>query len=166
MTMRGWSEMVVESILRRARALGIRLEAVGEHIRYAPKSLAPEDFVESLRKHKPEILSYLSRSAQSGGTDDTRTLLAWATGLAEEGLVLGRPIRFVETPLRVITTTRISYYAAEYLKTISRARMEQPSGGWGMFTSSWWSKQEEDAMAALASLKEALAQQDAPGGLS
>jgi hypothetical protein len=166
MTMRGWSEMVVESILRRARALGIKLEAAGEYIRYAPKSLAPEDFVESLRKHKPEILSYLARDTEGCLKDGTSDLLAWARNLAVRDLVLSCPVRFVETPLRVITTSRVSQYATQYLTTIGRARTALPDSGWGRFTPQWWKEQEGEALSALASLRKAMAEQGDRGGLS
>jgi hypothetical protein len=156
--------MGAESILRRARELGIRLEVAGDHIRYAPKSLAPADFVASLREHKPEVLRYLSNLADTQGPEHISALLSWASELAEKDIKLNSPIGFVETSLRVITTTRVSHYATEYLKTISRARLEQPSGGWGIFTPQWWKEREEEALGALASLRQAMAEAEAEGG--
>jgi hypothetical protein len=155
--------MTAEAILRRALELGIRLEVAGDRIRYAPKSIAPEDFVASLREHKPEILRYLSGNRQRSDLEGEPGLLAWAAQLAEENTVLDRPVEFVEAPLRVITTTRVSHYAAQYLKTISRARLEQPAGGWGIFTPQWWREREEEALGALASLRQAMAEAEAEG---
>ena len=49
-------------------------------------------------------------------------LLSWASGLAEQGVELDAPVTYLETPLRRITTKRVSWYAREYLLTIFNAR--------------------------------------------
>ena len=54
--------MSVESILRRADELGIALKVAGERIQYRPKSVAPPDFVEELRRHKPEVVEHLRQA--------------------------------------------------------------------------------------------------------
>jgi hypothetical protein len=51
--------MRVESIVVRARSLGICLSESGGRIQYRPKSLAPPDFVEQLRQHKEALIEYL-----------------------------------------------------------------------------------------------------------
>ena len=51
--------MNAEGIVERAHALGISLSVAGDRVRYAPKSVAPPDFVETLREHKAEVLTYL-----------------------------------------------------------------------------------------------------------
>lgn len=51
--------MSAEMVLDRAADLGITLTVKGDRIRYCPKSVAPADFVEELRRHKPEIMEQL-----------------------------------------------------------------------------------------------------------
>ncbi|MBI4337353.1 MAG: hypothetical protein HY683_05945 [Chloroflexi bacterium] len=99
-----------------------------------------------------QYLAYLEQQA----------LLAWASELAERDLVLSLPISYVEAPLRTVTTTRVSWYAAHYLKTIASARLyrEYPKLCWGQWTPPWWQGREEDALGALAALREALSDQD------
>jgi len=54
--------MGVTQVLERARELGINLRVEGGRIKYAPKALAPEDFIESLREHKRELMVRLRPS--------------------------------------------------------------------------------------------------------
>ena len=56
--------MKAETILQRARELGITLSLAGDRIRYAPKSATPQHFVELLRTHKADLMEYLR--AQGG----------------------------------------------------------------------------------------------------
>lgn len=86
----------------------------------------------------------------------TAHLLAWASELAGQEIVLPEEVRFVEAPLRTVATRRVSWYATQYLRTIASARLSQDTGGWGKWTSEWWRERQEEALGALASLKEAL----------
>jgi hypothetical protein len=166
-------------IVEQARVLGITLWVMDNRIFYAPKSHAPTELVEILRQHKQELLAHLSQQpdvspqcytqnpqnpqksdAETSPVEpvapDTEHLLAWASELAEQELVLPRPVRYIEAPLRIITTPRVSYYAALYLREISYARLQQQVGGWDRFTPEWFKEQERGAIVALAALREAI----------
>ena len=101
---------------------------------------------------KPETEASLSES----GLADREGLLAWANELAEKGLILPAPITFIETPLRQISTVRVSHHALIHLRTIAMAKTNQVTGGWGRFTREWWMGQEQAALQALAALREAM----------
>ncbi len=87
---------------------------------------------------------------------DKSGLFAWASHLSEQELVLANPVSYAEGELLTVTTVRISFYAAQYLGTISYARLQQETGGWGMFKREWWSARERQALGALANLRQAL----------
>ncbi|MAH49840.1 hypothetical protein CMI37_28730 [Candidatus Pacearchaeota archaeon] len=48
-----------ETVFRKANELGITLTVEGDFIAYSPKSKAPPEFVEELRRHKPEVIDHL-----------------------------------------------------------------------------------------------------------
>jgi hypothetical protein len=161
----------VETILQQARDLGITLRLAGGQIQYGPKFLATDDFVQTLRQYKAEVLEYLREedvarikvdlSALGIKADDPHIptaidLVAWAMELAEQNLVLAEVVSYVEAPLRTITTEKVSRYAAIYLRTISYARLSQRTGGWGQFTREWWQGQEQQTLGALGALREAM----------
>lgn len=56
--------MEVETILQMARDLGITLRLDRDNIKYAPKSLATDDFVAALRQSKAEILACLNATSE------------------------------------------------------------------------------------------------------
>ena len=151
--------MQAEAIIERARSLGISLSAVGDRIQYTPKSLAPKEFVDELREHKPEVLVHL-RHQETECALETEGLLAWACELAEHDMVLPDPISYTEASLRTVTTTRISWYARQYLNTISFARLQQQTGGWGRWTGRWWKERESEALGALQALRVTMQKQD------
>ena len=66
--------MDAETIIRQAHDLGITLRPAGDRIEYAPKELAADDFVESLRRYKTAILEHLREDLVSGarGWDDPK----------------------------------------------------------------------------------------------
>jgi hypothetical protein len=144
-----------ETILQRANELGITLTLHGDRIRYSPKSLTPDDFVETLREHKAEVMSYLRQRGQIQGLPD---LLAWAAQLAEDNMTLVEPIRYVEVLTRMVTTCRVSWYASHYLGVIAYARLSKSNGGWGIFQPIWWQAREQEAIHALDNLRKALTQ--------
>lgn len=53
--------MNAQDVLEQANRRGIELRVVRDCIRYRPKSKAPAEFVEALRQHKAEIMTYLSQ---------------------------------------------------------------------------------------------------------
>ena len=110
--------MNAELIVKRANQLGITLILAGDKIKYSPMSRTPEDFIRELREHKPEILLYLSETTENVIPED-KDLLAWASHLAEENITLNEPIRYNESELIPVNTTRISFYAGKYLTTIA-----------------------------------------------
>jgi hypothetical protein len=144
--------MEANSIVERARDLGVTLTADGDRIKYAPKSRTPPDLVEALRSNKRDVLLYLNKDREDE-TRETQKLLSWAAYLAEENLILSQPVTYVEAPLRTITTYQISWYAAHYLAAVTHARSQQQNGGWGMFTTGWWQSRENDAFNALRNLR-------------
>ena len=50
--------MSLQSIIKRADAMGIAFVVVGDRLRYAPKSRTPEDLVDMLREHKEELVAF------------------------------------------------------------------------------------------------------------
>jgi hypothetical protein len=163
-------------IVQQAQELGISLVIQGDRILYTPKSRTPIEFVAALRKHKQELLRYLSQQADDafsvpaqnprnpGKSDfqervenpETHHLLAWASELAEQDVVLPKPLTYVEAPLRTITTVRVSRYAAIYLRTMLLAQSNKRTGGRGTFTHDWWQRQEQEAIQALLALRGAM----------
>ncbi len=87
---------------------------------------------------------------------ERQSLLGWASELAEQELVLTQAVCYVEAPLRTVTTYRVSWYAAHYLKTISTARLQQKIGGWKPWTPKWWAEREAEALQALHSIRAAM----------
>ena len=83
-------------------------------------------------------------------------LLDWASNLSEQRRVLDEPVKFLEAPLRPVQVERISDYAARQLRTIISARIHTDAGGHGIFTPEWWQDRKDDALAALAALRDAL----------
>ena len=53
--------MSAEAVLRRASELGVTLDVAGDRIQYRPKSSATPEFVEEMRRHKPELVAQLSQ---------------------------------------------------------------------------------------------------------
>jgi len=51
--------MTVTQILSELERRGVRLEAVGDRLRYRPKDAVPAEMVEVLRAHKEELLQAL-----------------------------------------------------------------------------------------------------------
>lgn len=144
--------MEANSIVERARLLGVTLTAAGDKIHYAPKSRAPPDLVEALCSNKRDVLLYLNKELDDK-TCERKKLLSWAARLAEENLLLSEPVTYAEAPLRTVTTFRISWYADHYLAVVTYARLQQQNGGWGMFTGGWWQNRESDAYNALCNLR-------------
>lgn len=91
------------------------MELPGQHSNF----LRP-DFVPRLRP-----LLACGHSAPTG----TVGLVTWASELAERGLVFAEPVRFVEAPLRTVTTQRVSWYARQYLAIIASCRLHQATDG-------------------------------------
>jgi len=85
---------------------------------------------------------------------EQKRLFAWAAKLAEREVVLATPVTFIEAPLRQITTERVSYYAALYLKIVVSARLHKDHVELcrGRWTQEWWTTQENEAIGALRAL--------------
>ena len=84
-------------------------------------------------------------------------LLAWAVELSEQEITLPSAVSYVEAPLRTVTTDRISWYAGQYLRTISFSHLGQNlSGSWEPWTATWWRGIESEALAAMSALREAV----------
>ena len=82
--------------------------------------------------------------------------LTWAARLSEQDIESPDPVVYVETPLRTVTTKRVSWYAGHYLRTIVGARFGLRSGGWRPWTDDWLAEQEYEAMEALENLRQAI----------
>ncbi|MBM3943368.1 MAG: hypothetical protein FJ316_10700 [SAR202 cluster bacterium] len=154
--------MSVNNILEQAQALGISLTVAGDRIRYWPQLLAPAEFVQLLREHKAALMTYLAQhSAQRvGPAADAQQLLAWASSLAEQDLVLAQPVRFLEEPLRPMDLYNLSKYVRRQVRFIAHARLQQRTGGMGDWLPPWWREQEAKAIGALAALRAAMDRQE------
>ena len=168
--------MNAPEIVQQAQELGISLVLRGDRILYTPKSRTPVELVAALREHKQELVRYLSQQEEyasgmpvqdpgiSRNSDsqepvakaETHHLLAWASELAEQDVVLPKPLTYVEAPLHTITTERVPHYAAVYLRSISLAHSNKRTGGSGTLTQDWWRRQEKEAVQALLALREAM----------
>jgi hypothetical protein len=145
----------VATIVAECEKLGVSLLSDGGNLRVRPWTSVPPQLQRTLREHKDRVLSHLEAVAVTLA-EEVSSLLGWASALAESGLLLGEPVRFTEAPLRSITTERVSYYAAGYLRVITRARLQQRTGGTGRFLPPWWREREQDALYALGQLKLAM----------
>jgi hypothetical protein len=152
--------MGVQTILERARTLGVTLWVAGDRIRYSPKSQAPSEFVDLLREHKAELLAYLSGEPPPAALIETAQLLSWASALSEQELVLAAPVSYTEAPMRTMTTEKVSRHAGIYLRAILLSRTYQRSGSWHPWTTEWWQKQEQTALGSLAALRTAMDHQE------
>jgi hypothetical protein len=153
--------MTLRALLEDLPAKDICLKVVDDKLWIdAPKGKLTPDLRDILRRHKTDLMAYLrgiaTATREVALTElESQKLLAWASQLAEQELVLPEPIAYQETPLRIITTPRVSYHAALYLREISYAKLQQRTGGWGRFTPVWFKEQQKGAIAALAALREA-----------
>ena len=87
---------------------------------------------------------------------ERQDLLAWASELAEQDLILSKAVAFREEPLRLVTITEVSKYAVRNLRFIAQARVEQRLGGWHIWTSDWWADRQQAALSSLSSLRRAI----------
>mgnify|MGYP001248068331 CR=1 FL=1 len=151
--------MDISGLLGRLKDSGISVGVDGDHITLVPGTSVPPDVAKELREHKAEVLDYLKAEyAMATIPDDSdANLLAWANWLGEQELHLTEPVSFEETPLRTVTTCRISWYATSYLRDISRANVYRRTSCWGIFSPEWWAEREHQALMALAALREAMA---------
>jgi hypothetical protein len=153
--------MTTEELLRQARARGATFQMIEEsRLRVQAPSPLPENLMAELRQHKTRILSLLASETMTNlpariGQEDIECLLAWAAHAAETGLTLGKPFRFLESPLRPHTTAQVGRYCREQLRYLSLARSNRVTGGWGRFTPEWWQEMETKALQALSALKAA-----------
>jgi hypothetical protein len=149
-------------LINQAQSLGAKLWADGENL----KLDIPEDFPDSLigllRENKGEIMTYFlnmdaQRLSNAGCLNyDLPGLLAWASNLSSQKIILEEPIFFLEAEMRPVQVFNISSYAARQLTAIASSRLWQPEGGWSTFTSEWWQEREKDAVNALANMRQAL----------
>lgn len=160
--------MTLRALLEDLQAKDICLKVVDDKLWIdAPKGKLTPDLRDVLQRHKSDLVAYLRGTPTTAmkaplAELESQQLLAWASELAEQELVLPEPVTYVEAPLRAVTTQRVSYYAALYLREISYARLMQQAGGWGCFTSDWFKEQERGAIEALTALREAIQTQVEP----
>ena len=158
--------MGTPEIVKRLTDLGITLRTYGDDLLLVPGSGVPPDLATMVRDRKAELMTYLSQQSESPPADpSTGELLAWASELAEQDLVIREPISYVEVPLRTVTTSRVSYQASHYLHTIASARLYQERGSWGAWTSDWWRQREEEAVQALSALRAAVSEAERADGV-
>ncbi len=72
--------MTLPQLLAELARLGVRLEADGERLRYAPRAALTPELAEPLREHKPALLAYLRTGkiifdAQTATAADVRAAL-------------------------------------------------------------------------------------------
>ena len=143
------------TLLERARTAGLRVHADGETLIIRGPRRA-EHVARELLQHKAEVLGQLR--GWSTPEPEVRNLLAWASELAEQALELDSPVDYMEARARHVTTDQISWYASRYLRTIATARLytQHPRLCFGLGTPEWWQERQQEAMEALAAMKEAL----------
>ncbi|HZA24314.1 MAG TPA: hypothetical protein VFA32_17220 [Dehalococcoidia bacterium] len=149
----------VHELVQQAQELGALFRVEGERVTVGGPSPLPSDLLEKLRDHKAELIEYLSAERRESRSLSDLNLLAWASELAQSGVVLTEPVTFIEAPLRPIRTVRVSHHASIHLRTVAMARTNQITGGWGRFTREWWRGQERAALHALSALREAMEEQ-------
>jgi len=150
-------------LIRRVQSLGASITIQSGNLVLDAPADFPNEVIALLREHKSNVLQTLARGVGPPPAKDMSGLLAWASELAEKGVELTEPVSFREAPLRTITTDRVSYYAAHYLKTVAYARLQQRIGGWGRFTPNWWKERENDSFYALTALRWAVQTQGVEG---
>ena len=145
-------------IVHRVRLLGADLLVDGDRLQLDAPSDFPEELIDQIREHKADVLKLVVNQAHEENLQDSdiEELLAWATGLSDRDIVLDDKVAYVEAPLCTVTTSRISFYARTYLRTIAASRVCQTTGIWRPPTPEWWQERETEAVAALIALREAL----------
>ena len=147
--------MEAETLIRQCMDSGADLVPEGGKLRVRGWSKLTPTLQSGLSRHKEAVIECLG-SQWTSGPEESK-LFAWASELAERDLVLSSAVSYVEAPRRRVTTERISWYAAHYLRAIAFARMNQMVGGWGVWTIEWWKDREDEALAALRALESAFA---------
>ena len=127
----------------------------GVHVE-RPQGPLPPDILAALKKYKDEIRAELTKRQYKFVFPHVGPLLNWASNLSEQKRVLHAPVKFLEAPLRPVQVEHVSDYAARQLRTIISARIHTDAGGWDNFTPEWWQDRKDDALAALAALRDAL----------
>ena len=87
---------------------------------------------------------------------ERQEILAWASEICEQDIVLAEGVTFVEEPLRPVTVTKVSQYVGDRLGFIIHAHFQQRTGGMGRWLPSWWEEREEASIGALISLRGAM----------
>jgi hypothetical protein len=124
----------------------------------------PTNLAEEIYRGRRAIVAARERGLETIGWEqvladlERQALLAWASELAEQNLVLSYQVRYVEASRSAITTGRVSWYAAHYLKTIVSARdyQQHPRLCWGQWTPKWWQELEMEAIQSLEALQRAI----------
>ena len=87
---------------------------------------------------------------------ERQEILAWASEICEQDIVLADGVAFVEEPLRPVTVTKVSQYVADRLRFIIHAHFQQRTGDMGRWLPPWWKEREEASIGALFSLRSAM----------
>jgi hypothetical protein len=143
-------------LITQAEKRGASFRVNNGHVEVLGMENLPNELVSELRDCKAELLRHLMSTLAQMTTEEISGPLSWASELSEQELVLADSVSFVEAPLRNVTTTRVSWYAAHYLRTINFSLGQQETGGWGNWTPEWWRERQQEAVTALANLKDAL----------
>ena len=144
-------------LLQQAEQMGatFTVTPAGLHVE-RPQGPLPPDILAALKKHKDEIRAELTKRQYKFVFPHVERLLNWASNLSEQKRVLHAPVKFLEAPLTPVQVELVSDYAARQLRTIISARIHTDAGGWDNFTPEWWQDRKDDALAALAALRDAL----------
>jgi hypothetical protein len=63
-----WPDVDAQGLLTLARESGITLKVEGDRLMYHPASVVPEDFVQTLRQHKAEVMELLTQDTAAAHT--------------------------------------------------------------------------------------------------
>ena len=120
-----------------AVSVALNVLVTGDNLHLEAPLPLPDDLMEELRLQKLAVIAYLMGEDLDGGISTESILLAWACEIAEQELVFVQPVSFHEVPLRTVTTSRVSWYAAHYLRIVGYSRSMAESGVLGRWTSAW-----------------------------
>ena len=87
---------------------------------------------------------------------ERQEILAWASEVCEQDIVLAEGVTFIEEPLCPVTVTKVSQYVGDRLRFIIHAHFQQRTGGMGRWLPSWWKEREKACIGALISLRSAM----------
>ena len=146
--------METNELLERIYRLGVSMTLDGDDIVLKPGDKVPAGMLPELKVHKTALVRHLRRLHEVSTQERTRAqLLAWASELVNNDVVTESPVTFNETPLRPVRTTRISFYARQYLQLVAAVESARQGLTWEPWTVEWHEERAREAIEALENLR-------------